>query len=81
VDIRAAFCAAGYAYRPPRIYEESRLRASVIKAMERSRQIGLLSAAVSDIPGIEDLMAMIVERGGSFFCLISEGRDPDPGAP
>jgi len=60
------FCAAGYAYRPPRVYEESRLRASVLKAMERSHQIGLLSPAVSDTPGIEDLMAMIVERGGSF---------------
>jgi len=60
------FCAAGYAYRPPRIYEESRLRASVLKAMEGSDRIGLLSPAVSDTPGIEDLMAMIVERGGSF---------------
>jgi radical SAM superfamily enzyme YgiQ (UPF0313 family) len=60
------FCAAGYSYRPPRAYEESRLRESVLKAMERSHQIGLLSPAVSDIVGIEDLMAMIVERGGSF---------------
>ena len=60
------FCAAGYAYRPPRIYDKSLLRASVLKAMELSHQIGLLSPAVSDIPGIEDLMAMIVERGGSF---------------
>jgi len=60
------FCAAGYVYRPPRIYEKSRLRGSVLKAMERSHQIGLLSPAVSDIPGIVDLMAMIVERGGSF---------------
>jgi radical SAM superfamily enzyme YgiQ (UPF0313 family) len=60
------FCAAGYSYRPPRAYEESRLRESVLKAMERSHQIGLLSPAVSDIAGIEDLMEMIVERGGSF---------------
>ena len=60
------FCAAGYAYRPPRFYEESRLRASVLKAMERSHKIGLLSPAVSDIPGIEELTSMIVERGGTF---------------
>jgi hypothetical protein len=60
------FCAAGYAYRPPRFYEESRLRASVLKAMERSHKIGLLSPAVSDIPGIEKLTSMIVERGGTF---------------
>ncbi|MBW1868955.1 MAG: radical SAM protein, partial [Deltaproteobacteria bacterium] len=42
------FCAAGYAYRPPRAYKESLLRESVLKAMERSHQIGLLSPAVSD---------------------------------
>ena len=60
------FCAAGYAYRPPRPYNKSLLRESVLKAMERAHQIGLLSPAVSDIVGIEDLMAMIVEKGGSF---------------
>ena len=60
------FCAAGYVYRPPWFYEHSQLCASVSKAMERSHKIGLLSPAVSDIPGIEVLTAMIVERGCEF---------------
>jgi radical SAM superfamily enzyme YgiQ (UPF0313 family) len=60
------FCAAGYVYRPPRLYDDSQLCAAVQKALERSSQIGLVSPAVSDVPGVEALMAMIVERGGSF---------------
>ncbi|MFH1082098.1 MAG: radical SAM protein [Pseudomonadota bacterium] len=60
------FCAAGYVYRPPRPYETALLSASVSKAMKRSRQVGLLSPAVSDVPGIEEVTAMIIERGCSF---------------
>ena len=60
------FCAAGYVYRPPRPYDDSQLCAVVQKAMESSKEVGLISPAVSDVPGVEALMAMIVERGGSF---------------
>ena len=60
------FCAAGYAYRPPRIYPENRLRAAVQKAMEQSHQVGLVSPAVSDVPGIEALTERILEQGGAF---------------
>ena len=60
------FCAAGYVYRPPRPYGRSRLQASVVRAMEHSPKIGLLSPAVTDIPGVEDLMGMILHRGGTF---------------
>lgn len=60
------FCAAGYVYRPPRIHEEPHLAASLEKALERGTQVGLLSAAVSDIPGIERLTSLIVGSGSSF---------------
>lgn len=60
------FCAAGYVYRPPRLYDESRLRAAVLKAMDQSDQVGLVSPAVSDVPGIEALTGLILDRGGTF---------------
>ena len=60
------FCAAGYIYRPPRVYEESKLCQGLATALKRGSQVGLVSAAVSDTPGIEDLVAMILDRGGRF---------------
>ena len=60
------FCAAGYVYRPPRPHQESDLIASIDTAMEGCRQLGLLSAAVSDVPGIEGLTERIIKRGGRF---------------
>jgi len=60
------FCAAGYAYRPPRFRDKSDLQASIEKAMEMRNQVGLLAAAVSDVPGIEDLTSLIVEKGCGF---------------
>lgn len=60
------FCAAGYVYRPPRIHGESKIRASIDKAMEQAERIGLLSTAVSDIPGIEHITGYIVKKGGRF---------------
>ena len=60
------FCAAGYVYRPPRFRNESDLSATIEKALEKCDQVGLLAAAVSDIPGIEALTSMIVEKGCSF---------------
>ena len=60
------FCAAGYVYRPPRIYSEKALIEGVDRALAVTPRIGLLSAAVSDTPGIEDLTGHIVEQGGRF---------------
>ena len=60
------FCAAGYIYRPPRVYDASTLRDGLSTALERCSQVGLVSAAVSDTPGIEDLMAMILDRNAKF---------------
>ena len=60
------FCAAGYIYRPPRIHTEEALRKCLEKAMDRSDQVGLISAVVSDVPGIENLTALIIKRGCRF---------------
>lgn len=60
------FCAAGYVYRPPRVYDESLLGGIIQKALDRTGQVGLVSPAVSDVPGIEALTTMILDRGGAF---------------
>ena len=60
------FCAAGYVYRPPRVYEESKIRATIDNVTQKWDRIGLLSPAVSDIQGIEHITGHIVKKGGHF---------------
>ncbi len=60
------FCAAGYVYRPPRVYKETELQKGVRAALEECSQVGLVSPAVSDAPGIEELIGMICHSGGKF---------------
>jgi len=60
------FCAAGYIYRPPRVYGESDLVSSLEQALTRTDQVGLLSAAVSDVPGIENLTSLVLRKGARF---------------
>ena len=60
------FCAAGHVYRPPRVHEKSSLLKAVSDVLEREPSLGLLSACVSDIPGIEEITGLILGRGGRF---------------
>jgi len=60
------FCAAGYVYRPPRIRDESLLLSCLEGVMEKHKRLGLLSACVSDTPGIEHMTGLIVDKGGRF---------------
>lgn len=60
------FCAAGYVYRPPRVHDESALVAVIEEVLEQGEPLGLMSACVSDVPGIEDLTDLITRRGGRF---------------
>lgn len=60
------FCAAGYVYRPPRVHGEAKIRATIDEAMEQADRVGLLSTAVSDIPGIEHITGHLVKKGGRF---------------
>lgn len=60
------FCAAGYVYRPPRFREAETLCRFVDEALGCASTVGLLSPAVSDVPGIEKVTAHVLERGGGF---------------
>lgn len=60
------FCAAGYIYRPPRTYPEREIQKRVDEALDKGHSVGLLCAAVSDIPGIGRVTRKIVDRDGRF---------------
>ncbi len=60
------FCAAGYVYRPPRMRDETQLLSRVREVMEEHDHVGLVSASVSDTPGIAHITGQIVEKGGRF---------------
>ena len=49
------FCAAGYVYRPPRFRPLPRLLHAMQQGADRSSKVGLLGAAVSDLPGLKAL--------------------------
>jgi len=49
------FCSAGFIYRPPRFRPVTQLEASIKQGSHLTDRIGLVGAAVSDLPGIEQL--------------------------
>ncbi len=49
------FCSAGFIYRPPRFRPVSLLEQSIKQGAQLTDRIGLVGAAVSDLPGIEQL--------------------------
>jgi radical SAM superfamily enzyme YgiQ (UPF0313 family) len=60
------FCAAGYVYRPPRVHDETQLLSRVEEVMKGHDHVGLVSASVSDTPGIAHITGHIVEKEGRF---------------
>ena len=73
------FCAAGYVYRPPRFRPLPALEKSLRAGAARSRKIGLLGAAVSDLPGLKSL-CRVGEQSGvqlSFSSLRADALDGD----
>ena len=60
------FCAAGYVYRPPRTLPEEEMAAAFEGILTENDRVGLISASVCDIPWIERLTDVIVERGARF---------------
>lgn len=60
------FCAAGYAYRPPRVHSKEEVLECVDNAFKESGQMGLLSASILDTPCINDIFEDINEKGGRF---------------
>lgn len=71
------FCAAGYVYRPPRFRPLSLLEQSLAKAAGRSRKVGLLGAAVSDLPDLASLCSLGEHLGVqlSFSSLRADALD------
>lgn len=49
------FCSAGFVYRPPRFRTLSHLGNDLLAGRQRTDRIGLVGAAVSDLPDIEKL--------------------------
>ena len=49
------FCSAGFIYRPPRFRPLTLLEQSIEQGSQLTNRIGLVGAAVSDLPGIEKL--------------------------
>ncbi len=56
------FCAAGYIYRPPRLRSSGALKQSLAIGTERADRIGLVGAAVSDLPEIGSICKGALDR-------------------
>jgi len=60
------FCSAGFIYRPPRFRPVAQLEQSIRQGAQLTDRIGLLGAAVSDLPGIEQLCEKFKDEGIRF---------------
>ncbi len=58
------FCAAGHILRPPRLGRARDFAAPALEAARRGERVGLVSSAVSDLEGIDELARRLVEAGG-----------------
>jgi len=56
------FCSAGFIYRPPRFYPEDVVIRALFAAKKLTHRVGLVSAAVSDHPGINEICARAIEE-------------------
>jgi radical SAM superfamily enzyme YgiQ (UPF0313 family) len=60
------FCAAGYVYRPPRFQSLKTLSACLDAVPPGTRRVGLVGAAVSDLPDLDALCGQARARGLSL---------------
>jgi radical SAM family uncharacterized protein len=69
------FCSAGFIYRPPRFRPISLLTENIDQGISLTDHIGLVGAAVSDLPGIGDLCGQYLDREIrlSFSSLRADG--------
>ena len=56
------FCSAGFIYRPPRFRPVELLKENMNQGMEIANKIGLVGAAVSDLPGIGRLCEQALKK-------------------
>ena len=73
------FCGAGFVYRPPRFRDPRLLVSCLHDGRAYTHKIGLVGAAVSDLPGLGDLCkaAEKTEAVVSFSSLRADALDPD----
>lgn len=73
------FCAAGFIYRPPRFRPISALAENIDQGTAQSDRIGLVGAAVSDLPGLGDLCGQYLDKDIriSFSSLRADGLSPE----
>jgi radical SAM superfamily enzyme YgiQ (UPF0313 family) len=61
------FCAAGHIYRPPRLGRAEEFQGHLLDNLNAlGCKLGLVSAALNDISGLDSLAQTIVEAAGSF---------------
>ncbi len=73
------FCSAGFIYRPPRFRPISLLEQSINQGARLTDRIGLVGAAVSDLPGIEELCTKFHDKNIriSFSSLRADRLTPE----
>lgn len=73
------FCSAGFVYRPPRFRPVRLLQDCIRQGIETTDKIGLVGAAVSDLPGIRQLCDPYLKEGISlsFSSLRADALGPD----
>lgn len=71
------FCGAGFIYRPPRYRNSQLLSTCMQKGRMHTDKIGLVGAAVSDLPGLNDLcnIAETLDAEVSFSSLRADALD------
>jgi radical SAM superfamily enzyme YgiQ (UPF0313 family) len=73
------FCSAGFVYRPPRFRTEASLAQTIENGLARSEHIGLVGAAVSDLPGLASLCRRFSgpDTTLSFSSLRADALEPE----
>jgi radical SAM superfamily enzyme YgiQ (UPF0313 family) len=73
------FCSAGYIYRPPRFRSQSQLAQCLREGARLSDQVGLVGAAVSDLPDVGRLCEQALLNGCrlSFSSLRADALRPE----
>jgi len=73
------FCAAGYIYRPPRVRPPEQLKDTLTQGFSASDKIGLVGAAVSDLPNIIDLCTTAHQQHQSlsFSSIRADALNPE----
>ncbi|MBP2635441.1 MAG: radical family uncharacterized protein [Firmicutes bacterium] len=57
------FCMAGYCFRNPRVRSLAQIAEAVEKAKLFSAKVGLMGAAISDYPQIDELCRLVLDKG------------------